>query len=240
MDDAPDQPRWGLGEAILGFVVGLVLSSLFASIWLGAGRDTEELSLGGQAFASIGLWTGLVGAVVYSARRKGSGSVREDFGLDARPVDLLVGGVAGVGAQVVLVPVVALLLRPLLGEPDVSGPVEDLVDSARGIGVAGLFLFIAVGAPVVEELFFRGLVLRSLRRRAGTVVAVIGSSVLFGLAHPQDLPGDALALVMISLAVLASLFAVLVIRTGRLGPAIVAHAVFNAWTLAHVLGDQGV
>lgn len=237
MDDAPDQPRWGLGEAILGFVLGLVLSSVFASIWMGSGSDAEELSLGGRAFASVGLWIGLVGAVVYSARRKGSGSVREDFGLDARPVDLAIGGVAGVAAQVVLIPAVALLLRPLLGEPDVSGPVENLVESAEGAAVVGLFLLIALGAPIVEELFFRGLVLRSLRRRAGAVAAVVGSSVLFGLAHPQDLPGDALALLMISLAALAVLFAVLVIRTGRLGPAMVAHAVFNAWTLVRVLGQ---
>lgn len=221
----------------MGFVVGLVLSSLFASVWLAANPDSEELSLGGQALASIGLWIGLVGTAVYSAKRRGSGSLREDFGLDARPVDLAIGAVAGVGAQVVLVPVVALLLRPLLGEPEVSGPVEDMVESAEGLGVVGLFLFIAVGAPIVEELFFRGLVLRALRKRAGTVVAVIGSSVLFGLAHPQDLPGDALALVMISLAVLAALFAVLVVRFGRLGPAIVAHAVFNAWTLVSVLTD---
>jgi uncharacterized protein len=117
----------------------------------------------------------------------------------------------------------------------VSGPVRDLVESAEGVAVVGLFLFVAVGAPAVEELFFRGLVLRALSRRLGTVAAVVGSSVLFGLAHPQDLPGEALALVMTSLAVLAALFAVLVVKTGRLGPAIVAHAVFNAWTLVHVL-----
>ncbi|HVL28833.1 MAG TPA: CPBP family intramembrane glutamic endopeptidase [Acidimicrobiales bacterium] len=235
MGSAADQPRWGLGEAVLGFVAGLLLSGLLASAWLGANPGEDGLGLGGQALASLGLWAGLVGAVVYSARRKGSGSVRADFGLEGRPVDLAVGAAAGVGAQVVLVPVVALLLRPLLGEPDVSGPVRDLVESAEGVAVVGLFLFVAVGAPAVEELFFRGLVLRALSRRLGTVAAVVGSSVLFGLAHPQDLPGEALALVMTSLAVLAALFAVLVVKTGRLGPAIVAHAVFNAWTLVHVL-----
>jgi len=233
LDAATDEPRWGLGEAILGFLLGLVLSSLFASIWVGGDAD-KELSLGGQAFASVGLWIGLVGAAVYSARRKGSGSLRKDFGLEVRPVDLPVGAVAGVAAQVVLVPVVALILRPLLGTPDVSGPVEDLVEGAEGVAVAGLFLLVAVGAPLVEELFFRGLVLGAIRRRLGTVGAVVGSSVLFGLAHPQDLPGDALALLMISLAVLGGLFAALAVRAGRLGPAIVAHAVFNAWTLVRV------
>ncbi len=52
-----------------------------------------------------------------------------------------------------------------------------------------LVLVAVVFAPLVEELFFRGLLLRSLQRRVGTGRAVALSSVLFGLAHPQPLPG---------------------------------------------------
>jgi membrane protease YdiL (CAAX protease family) len=92
-------------------------------------------------------------------------------------------------------------------------------------------LFVAVGAPIVEELFFRGLVLRSLERRFGSTWAVALSSVLFGLAHPQPLPAKALVLVMVSLAALGALLATLAVRTGRLGPSIVTHAVFNGWTV---------
>src|SRR5436305_1518197 len=44
------------------------------------------------------------------------------------------------------------------------------------------FGVIAVAAPVVEELLFRGVVLESLRRR-GAFFAVFVSSVLFALAH---------------------------------------------------------
>ncbi len=88
---------------------------------------------------------------------------------------------------------------------------------------------------MVEELFFRGLLLRALQRRVGTVGAVVLSSVLFGLAHPQPLEAAALALVMISLAALAVVLATLVVKTGRLGPAILAHAAFNAWTAVQLL-----
>ncbi len=233
MEGQPSQPRWGLGDAIIGFLVGLTLSSVAAGLWSG-GDASGDLSLGGQALASLGLWAGLAGSAVLAARLKGSGSVRTDFGFEIRPVDLPVGAAAAVGAHLVLVPLIALLLRPWLGDPEVSGPVEDLVEGARGATAVGLFVFVALGAPVVEELFFRGLLLRSLQRRLGTVGAVVTSSVLFGLAHPQDLPTEALVLVMTSLAVLAVVFALLALRMRRLGPAIVAHAVFNAWTLVAV------
>lgn len=223
--------RWGLGDVLFGMVVGLSLSSLFASVWLGVTGD-RELGLGGRAASQVGLWIGLVGTVVRAARRKGTGSVADDFGLRFRWSDLGLGVGAALAAQLIVVPLVAIVLAPLLGDPDVSGPVEDLVDDARGPAFAGLVLTAVVGAPFVEELFFRGLLLRSLQARWGSGWAVAASSVVFGLAHPNDLPVAGVVLVMVSLAVLAVLLALLVVRTGRLGAAIVAHAAFNALNLA--------
>ncbi len=223
--------RWGLGDVVLGMVVGLSLSSVFASAWLGV-TGGEELGLDGRAASQVGLWIGLAGAAVLAARRKGSGSVADDFGFRVRWPDAGLGVAGALAAQVVVVPLVALLLAPLLGDPEVSGPVKDLVEEARGPAFAGLVLTAVIGAPIVEELFFRGLLLRSLEGRFGTGWAVAGSSVLFGLAHPNDLPVAGVVLVMVSLAALAALLALLVVRTGRLGPAIVAHAAFNAINLA--------
>jgi len=211
-------------------VVGLSLSSVFAGTWLSVTGDSE-LGLGGRAASQVGLWIGLAGAVVLAARRKGSGSVADDFGFRARWRDVGTAVAAAVAAQVIVVPLVAVLLQPLLGEPEVSGPVEDLVRDAPGPAFAGLVLTAVIGAPIVEELFFRGLLLRSLERRFGTGWAVAGSSVLFGLAHPNELSAAGVVLVMVSLAALAVLLALLVVRTGRLGAAILAHAAFNAINL---------
>ena len=227
-------PRWGLGDAAAGFLVGLVLSATLASLWLGA-TGQEELSLGGQAVSELGLWAGLVGTVVLASKRKGTGRLDEDFGFAGRWTDVGLGVVAGFLSQVVLLPAVAFALRPFVGEPDVSGPAKELFDKASGISSAVLVLFVVVGAPVVEELFFRGLLLRALERRVGTAGAVVLSSVLFGMAHPQPLPAKALALVMISLAALGAVLAVLAVRTRRLGAPIVAHAAFNAWTAIELL-----
>lgn len=222
--------RWGLGDVLLGILVGLSLSSLFASIWLGVTGDRE--GLGTRTASQLGLWLGLAGVVVLAARRKGSGRVADDFGFRARWSDLGTGVAGALGAQFVVLPVAALLLVPVLGRPEVSGPVEDLVDRAAGPALAVLVLTTVVGAPLVEELFFRGLLLRSLQGRFGTGWAVAGQSLLFGVSHPNDLPGAAVVLIMVSIAALAAILALLVVRTGRLGPAIVAHAVFNAINLA--------
>jgi membrane protease YdiL (CAAX protease family) len=224
-----------LGYALGGFMVGLVLSGIVASLWFSAHPGAKDLSLGGQAMAQIGLWIGLVGGPVLASRRHGTGRLSEDFGLRARLADVPVGAVVGVLGQAVLVPVIAFVMSPLVGHPDVGGPVEDLVKAAHGVGLAVLVVFVTVGAPFVEELFFRGLLLRSLERRAGTVWAIVLSSVLFGLAHPEGLPFGAQALVSTSLAALAVVLAILAVRTGRLGPTIAAHAAFNAWTVVFLV-----
>jgi membrane protease YdiL (CAAX protease family) len=222
-----------LGDFLVGVFGGYALASLVAAIWYAVSGD-DELSLAGQAVSQIGLWTGMVGVSVFASRRKGAGTLAEDFGLRGKWQDIGIGVVVALAVQLLVLPGVAYLLRPLLGEPEVSGPVEDLLDQAHGLAFAGLILSVAVGAPIVEELFFRGLLLRSLRRRLPDWAAVVVSAVAFGIAHGSALPMDAVLLVMISLTVFGAILAVLAIRTGRLGPSIVTHAGFNLFTLLYL------
>jgi uncharacterized protein len=71
-------------------------------------------------------------------------------------------------------------------------------------------------------------VLRAFERRLGTVAAVIASSAFFAATHGQPLQFPALFVAGI-------LFAVLVLMTGRLGPAIIAHMAFNVTTVVLLL-----
>ena len=230
----PRLPRWGLGDFLIGLFAGLALTTLIGGLFIAATGD-EELDLVGQGVSQAGLWTGMVGAAVMASRNKGAGRVRDDFGFRARWSDLGVGVLVAVGVQLLLLPAIGLLLQPLLGEPEVSGPVQELLDKSKGPAFIGLVLSVAVGAPIVEELFFRGLLLRSLqKRRVPNSVAVLLSSAAFGLAHYSALPGDAVLLVMISLTAFGAVLAMLAIRTGRLGAGIVAHATFNLFTLLYL------
>ncbi|HET7720535.1 MAG TPA: CPBP family intramembrane glutamic endopeptidase, partial [Acidimicrobiales bacterium] len=230
---APRPPRWGLGDFLVGVFGGYALASLIAAIWYAVSGD-DELSLAGQAVSQMGLWAGMVGAAVVASHRKGAGTLAEDFGLKGKWSDIGLGLVVALAVQLLVLPGIAYLLRPLLGEPEVSGPVQDLLDKSQGLAFVGLILSVAVGAPIVEELFFRGLLLRSLQRRVPDWAAVAVSAVAFGIAHGSALPVDAVLLVMISLTAFGAILAVMAIRTGRLGPSIVTHAVFNLFTLLYL------
>ena len=237
MSTRPRPPRWGLGDFLLGLLTGYALASLLAAAWFAISGGDEDVDLAGRTLTQIGLWTGMVGACVLASRLKGAGRLSDDFGFRARWPDVGLGAVVAVVVQLLLLPGLALLLRPLLGEPEVSGPVRELVDEARGPAYLGLVASVAIGAPIVEELFFRGLLLRSLQRRFPTGVAVAISSVAFGLAHFYPLPLRGVILVMISLSVFGAVLAGLAVRTGRLGPSIVAHATFNLFTILYLTFD---
>jgi CAAX protease family protein len=222
VDRAP--VRWGLGDALIGFVVSVVGSFITASIAVSAsGADSfDKLPLGWLAVAQLGLWVGLLGVPWLAAKYKGQG-MREDFGLRATWGDLPTGFLAGLLGQWIIVPLVYLPLRIFVDfdANDISGPAREITDRAAGpVGVILLVLIVGIGAPIVEEIFYRGLLQRSMIRRFGPVGGIALTSILFGVAHFEPLQFAALALA-------GALFGTLAYRTGRLGPSIVAHMVFN-------------
>lgn len=205
-----------IGQAaldIVGEVTGQVYDARPTPLWLVAIL---------QAF----LWLGLLGAPLLAARTKGNGVV-EDFGLRFRLIDVPVGLVIGVVSQLVLVPIVSLPWIALLGKDldDLDDSARELADKAtQPVGVVLLVLIVVIGAPIVEELFFRGLLQRSLLRRVAPVLAVAISALVFGVTHFQLLQFPALV-------AFGAILGFLALRTGRLGPSIVAHMAFNAVTV---------
>ena len=86
-----------------------------------------------------------------------------------------------------------------------------------------LFLQAAVGAPIVEELTFRGMFLRGLRLRWGVPLSVVISSAIFALSH-NTLPGG-----FLSLFTLGAAFAIVSIRNQSILPGILMHALNNGF-----------
>lgn len=215
--------RWGLGDAATGFFVALVASSLLAFGWL-AVAGGSELELAGLAVAQVGLWGGFLGAPWLASRRKGSRSLARDFGLVVRARDVLVGVPVGLACQFVLVPLVYLPISRIVDTSDLDRPVRELVAKAPGWTFFALAAAVVIGAPIIEELFYRGLMMRAFEHRFGVVVAVIASSAWFGATHFQPLQFPALA-------AFGAVLALLTVRTGRLGAAIWAHVSFNAATM---------
>jgi uncharacterized protein len=229
--------RWGLGDAALGWVVGLVGGIITVNIAIvasGADRDDpDSLPIGWVAVAQLGLWVGLLGAPYLAARFKGNG-MRRDFGLTAKWSDATVGGFAGLVGQFAILWLVYLPLSLLtdVTADEFSEPAQNMADKAVGpVGAVMLVLVVGIGAPIAEEIFYRGLLQRSLIRRVGVPWGIAIASVLFAATHFQLLQLPALALA-------GALFGVLAHRAGRLGPAIAAHIVFNMTAVVTLLATS--
>lgn len=77
--------------------------------------------------------------------------------------------------------ILALLLRAISGQ-DVSAP-EQVSTQLPVYGTVLTIVYALVIAPAGEELFFRGILFRSLRQRYGLVIGLITSALAFGLIH---------------------------------------------------------
>lgn len=85
-------------------------------------------------------------------------------------------------------------------------------------------LAVAVSAPVVEEVFFRGLLYRSLRNRLAVVPAALAGGLLFGLVHITGYPLITLPVK----AVFGVIACLLYERTGSILPGIALHSFVDA------------
>jgi membrane protease YdiL (CAAX protease family) len=114
-------------------------------------------------------------------------------------------------------------------DPGGSNPLLDLVlTSADPLALSCFALTALVVAPLFEELLFRGVLLPVAGQRLGGAGAVILSAAVFAIAH-------------LSLAELAPLFVLglglgwLRWRSGRLGSAVLMHALWNGLTFMNLL-----
>lgn len=91
----------------------------------------------------------------------------------------------------------------------------------------GAFMKVAIVAPIVEELIFRGLILQGFRRNYNGFVAVFMSALLFALFHlnPWQFPATFL---------LGLLLGWLVIRTNSIIVAIIGHSINNTLVLLSI------
>jgi len=215
----------GVVGFLIGEVVALLGDTVAASVTHLPGGVNALTSLATPPWWSsvcglVGLWVGMLGAVVWVNRRGilpwVTGTLRpRGFG-DLRYLAM------GIVAQWL----VDAAYRPW-HVAQLNNPVHKIFGNATGATFVVLCLLTAVGAPVVEECLFRATVFRVLAQsiterwgRSGIAVAATASAVLFGLAHGElvQLPG------LIGLGIV---LAAVYYRTERLLPSVLVHVGFN-------------
>ena len=231
MRPVPGQPRFSVGVAAatwaLTLLVGYAITLVVFAITGNTGVATSELPAWAAVVSVTALWIPEIVGLRAVSDRYGTGRMRGDYGLAFRPIDLI-GIPIGVLSQLVLLELVYWPLRNLF--PDtfakrlVEEPARNLFDRADGLWLVTIIVVVCVGAPIIEELLYRGLIMRSIEGRITDGLAIVGSALWFAFAHvqPVQLPG---------LFVFGVVLALCAHRSGRLGMGIAAHAAFNATTV---------
>jgi hypothetical protein len=209
---------------LLGFFGAFALSVIFAAI--GAAGGVRPLTVPSLVLSVSGLWSGFV-MTAYVVSHSRRGGTLADLGF-RKPTRDEIGLGIGIGfvALVVASRVNAVLLSLF---PDQGGGTGLFVTSGPSHAYAFVYAVIACcGAPVVEELFFRGLVQPVLARRLGTTPAIALQAALFGAAHFQlGMTFNQAAVRCGTVMVLGALAGYLRARTGRLGAGMAAHSTYN-------------
>jgi len=200
-------PGWGRPEAAIGAIAAVFIVALTPGLPIWA--------------SYLVLWAPLLAAVVLATYRY---RPAEYAGCSIRFhitwMDVLVGAFVG------------LLLRSVIMIVELLG-VGYVTSSASMFDVDHNLLWIATAiiapvllAPLVEELFFRGLVLPAIGKNwkgiAGSAIIFSGLHMVTGF-HP---------LTAVSTLIVGVTFGILAVRTGRLGASITAHIVYNGSLIA--------
>ena len=240
VDTTPWSPwfelRLALGAQFAAFVAATVISVPFVS------ADKTITGPTPVFIAAVGFWPVFALGISFAARKMEFSVRRYVDALDFRLIDLvaLLGGVAmqfvvGIGYRLARV-----------DDKDVSKAAKKLTAGIDHVDTRFLLLAVAVGvgAPIMEELFYRGLILNGFRTvvansRVGSASAFVVNAVVialsalwFGLIHFQPLQLPALVFVGVMCGIAR-------VKTGRIFTAICLHAGFNLATVVALAAQLG-
>jgi membrane protease YdiL (CAAX protease family) len=245
------QAGYWLLFALAGFLVGQIGAELFAVISGAiAGKSASQMTAIATASVPpewyvvstlVGLWIGFIGAPWLASRTQGTRNFVRDLGVRFKPIDLIGIGI-GIAGQFAI----TLMYAPFQHDiHNFNAPSQRLTGASHGSGFVIIAIATVLLAPAAEELFFRGLLLKSLvrlftplraiggARTVGVVLAVVADGLLFGAAHGEWVQFAGLAFFGIVLSAVSY-------RTGRLGMNYVSHATFNLVAIVAIATNGSV
>jgi len=163
------------------------------------------------------------------SRLKGLGIDKDWRFAFSLPKDIGIGAVMAVGCFAGASLATVIMSRLVgLDDPNEASNTDILIDNQDSIWIIGVVALVVIGAPLTEELLFRGLILRAIEKSWGTIAGVILSTLLFTVPHWQaGATWRETVVLLTALGMVGLVLAIGTVLTDRLGPAIIAHFFFN-------------
>ena len=205
-----------LGWCVL---VGILISLSYAAQASDGVQEDDLLYQYSTAVAAVVQYGIMLGLVLLLVRGL---DVRDVLALRApeswgRAALLLLGALGVIWA-------IGAVLEVFLNAGEEQGLVPDEWDPDRAGAYAANFVVVALVAPAVEELLYRGLGFTAVNAFYGAVAAIVVTSLAFGLSHGliEALP---------VLSIFGAILAYLRYKTNSIYPPMILHALFNAAAL---------
>jgi membrane protease YdiL (CAAX protease family) len=216
--------------ALLSLAVPLLVSQAIAG-------DLADLDWPVWTYLAISVALGYVPSLAwcwYASRRWGlGGGFRADLGITTRAADWGWGPLTWLSCFAAQV-VVGIVL--VLTDAPVSSNTEGIREMRSDVAFRVAIVLVAVViAPIVEEIVFRGAVLRGLLSVMPAPVAVAVQGVLFGAAHFQPAFGAGNVGLLLVLSAVGVALGTSAYLLRRIVPAIAAHAILNGIAIALAL-----
>jgi membrane protease YdiL (CAAX protease family) len=216
-------PTWGMGDAIISLVGAIGLSLVVSLALMSQNIDPENGW--GLIVAFSAPWLAMAGWPIVATTIKGNGP-KLDLGLIAPRTYLRFGSVAGL-ASLLVASVVAWIVTRFTGP--LSSTAGDVGMNQTGIVLIIFVLMAMFGAPIVEEIAFRGLLYGALAKaHINERLVVVITALVFALFHFEPKR-------FIILFVIGLILGEVRRRTGSTSAAIVAHIVNNTPPAAMIL-----
>ena len=114
--------------------------------------------------------------------------------------------------------------------------------NTRASVLAEGIVYSSIGAAVVEEVLFRGVMMNLLKKRWNSAVGVIVPSVIFAAMHIMEMeefkPLDVVQL-LVAGTLVGIMFSLIAIRTGSVWNSAIVHAVWNLVMVGGILNIGG-
>lgn len=219
VSNLPSWPIWAPFAAIgLAFIISAIFEIAFRIILR---IVVPQMGFPHDFSMVLSLLTGLGGVLLLGFMLKGGMSAAR-IGLTRTSLKVSIA----LGALACAIEYAVLLLGPHFVEFEP----QDL-SHINNSGFISAYLSVAIIAPIVEEILFRGVMFSAFSRRFGLVVGIIVSSGFFGLAHFSSTGIFEMAV----LSFFGVIWALLYWRTGSIIPGIVLHGFDNALVVGEVL-----
>ncbi len=215
----------------MAFVMANIAATVVVLTTYGTADDDVLTPIWVVGLSGLSMWATYFYVVSAISNKYGSGNVFSDYRISFVWRDLW-GIPIGIASQFVLVTAVTFPLTKLFPDQfsveEVEKRARELADAASGVWVFVLFLIVVVGAPVVEEIVYRGLLQQGLERSMNSTIALVVTAAVFAAIHlqPIEFPG---------LFAFALVLGWTYRKTQRLGLPIVSHMAFNASGLFAVM-----